>query len=75
MISNLQYLNNLANGSAGMVLIPELNIALITSGYARSRGISNITGAVFLYSFTDNRNYEAKKLKIKGFDLVLILRN
>ncbi|EFO25847.2 mechanosensory abnormality protein 6 [Loa loa] len=52
-----------------MVLIPELNIALITSGYARSRGVSNITGAVFLYNFINNRNYEVKKLKIKGFNL------
>ncbi|KAK6105161.1 Arylesterase family protein [Brugia pahangi] len=58
-----------ANGSAGMVLIPELNIALITSGYAKSRGVSNITGAIFVYNFTENRNYEAKKLKIKGFNL------
>lgn len=53
-----------------MVLIPELNVALITSGYARSRDVGNITGAVFLYDFMDNRNYEAKKLRIKGFNLV-----
>ncbi|KAL3997732.1 Arylesterase family protein [Acanthocheilonema viteae] len=51
-----------------MVLIPELNIALITSGYAKSREVSNIIGAVFLYNFADNRNYKAKKLKIKGFN-------
>uniref|UniRef100_A0A915PG69 Paraoxonase n=1 Tax=Setaria digitata TaxID=48799 RepID=A0A915PG69_9BILA len=52
-----------------MVLIPELNIALITSGYVRSRGVSNITGAILLYNFTDNKNYEMKKLKIQGFHL------
>ncbi|VDK75436.1 unnamed protein product [Litomosoides sigmodontis] len=52
-----------------MVLITELDVALITSGYGRSRGVSNITGAVFLYNFMDNRNYEAKKLKVKGFNL------
>ncbi|VDM96399.1 unnamed protein product [Onchocerca ochengi] len=57
------------NGSAGMVLVSELNIALITSGYARNQGINNIIGAVFLYNFTDNNYYEAKKLKIKGFNL------
>lgn len=52
-----------------MTLIPELDIALITSGYARSRGIENVTGGVLLYDFKDNRS-GAKKLKIKGINLV-----
>ncbi|MCP9264389.1 Mechanosensory abnormality protein 6 [Dirofilaria immitis] len=59
----------IANGSAGMTFIRELNIALITTGYARNRGISNITSAILLYNFIDNKNYEVKKLKIKGFNL------
>ncbi|VDN03118.1 unnamed protein product [Thelazia callipaeda] len=57
------------NGSGGITLISELDIALITSGYAKSRGVTSVVGAIYLYNFTDNRNYKANKLNIKGFDL------
>lgn len=63
-----------ANGSASMTLIPELDIALITSGYARSHGIKNVTGGVLLYDFKDNRS-GAKQLKIKGINLQNFIPN
>uniref|UniRef100_A0A0M3I0Y6 Arylesterase n=1 Tax=Ascaris lumbricoides TaxID=6252 RepID=A0A0M3I0Y6_ASCLU len=58
------------NGSAGIEYIREFDIALITSGYAKSRGVQAVTGQVLMYDFSEKGGrYETKKLKIQGVTL------
>ncbi|VDK42326.1 unnamed protein product [Anisakis simplex] len=61
---------NHSPGSCRIVRNLEFDIALITSGYAKSRGVKAAVGDVFLYDFNDNTGrYEAKSLKIQGITL------
>uniref|UniRef100_F1L5L8 Paraoxonase n=1 Tax=Ascaris suum TaxID=6253 RepID=F1L5L8_ASCSU len=61
---------NVENGSAGIEYIREFDIALITSGYAKSRGVQAVTGQVLMYDFSEKGGrYETKKLKIQGVTL------
>lgn len=62
------------NGSAGIEYIREFDIALITSGYAKSRGVQAVTGQVLMYDFSEKGGrYETKKLKIQGVTLDRVL--
>ncbi|KHN78890.1 Mechanosensory abnormality protein 6 [Toxocara canis] len=61
---------NAENGSAGIEYIREFDIALITSGYAKSRGVHSLVGDVLMYDFSEKTGrYETKKLKIQGITL------